>query len=313
MCIRDRYQRRVREHLLLLMVIALFRVGVLVCSSLVCTMAALPLANHWFKTEELPHLGTPYKVFRTREFHETAENDGDAANYYLLQGTTADMLVDAGMNFLSLADHLRIAGLLDGTKPLFAIGTHEHFDHATGLKSFENIPNTQIMLGAADADPVANGDIHRTYATEVRTYSLSPDQYWDASPYQDAAFEAALRNFSVQARIDRRLVHGDVLDVGEASFEVLELPGHTPGSIGLYDHHWKLLFTGDAAYAGELIDRCMDSNKTAYRETMLYLKTIELEAALPGHYEVLNQTGLASVCDCYLGGQVECALNVSSY
>ncbi|NRQ39407.1 MBL fold metallo-hydrolase [Nonomuraea sp. NN258] len=53
--------------------------------------------------------------------------------------------------------------------------------------------------------------------------------------------------------VDRTVDHGDTIDVGEASLEVIHLRGHTPGSIALlYDggpagHH---LFTGDCLFPG---------------------------------------------------------------
>ncbi|ADG88712.1 hydrolase [Thermobispora bispora] len=49
--------------------------------------------------------------------------------------------------------------------------------------------------------------------------------------------------------VTREVVHGDVITVGNASFEVIHLRGHTPGSIALLyeDRH---LFTGDSLFPG---------------------------------------------------------------
>jgi glyoxylase-like metal-dependent hydrolase (beta-lactamase superfamily II) len=53
--------------------------------------------------------------------------------------------------------------------------------------------------------------------------------------------------------VDRRVVHGDTLPVGEVTLQVLHLRGHTPGSIALayadpgrHSH----LFTGDSLFPG---------------------------------------------------------------
>lgn len=43
---------------------------------------------------------------------------------------------------------------------------------------------------------------------------------------------------------------GDAFDLGDRRLEVLEVPGHTPGSIVLLDREQKLLFSGDALGAG---------------------------------------------------------------
>src|SRR5207237_1160590 len=41
---------------------------------------------------------------------------------------------------------------------------------------------------------------------------------------------------------------GEVLEVGEMQFSVLHTPGHSPGSICLYNDEAAALFTGDTLY-----------------------------------------------------------------
>ena len=41
------------------------------------------------------------------------------------------------------------------------------------------------------------------------------------------------------------LVEGDIINVGEYSLQVVDIPGHTPGHIGLYERNHKLFFCGD--------------------------------------------------------------------
>ena len=52
----------------------------------------------------------------------------------------------------------------------------------------------------------------------------------------------------------RLLDEGDTVDLGDRHFEVLHLPGHSPGSIGLWEESTGILFSGDAAYDGPLLD-----------------------------------------------------------
>lgn len=44
---------------------------------------------------------------------------------------------------------------------------------------------------------------------------------------------------------DRYLRDGEELDVGDLSFTVMHTPGHTPGSLCLYERHSKALFSGE--------------------------------------------------------------------
>jgi glyoxylase-like metal-dependent hydrolase (beta-lactamase superfamily II) len=50
-------------------------------------------------------------------------------------------------------------------------------------------------------------------------------------------------------KVYRRLIDKDVIDLGGLTLEVLHTPGHTPGSICLYESESKTLFTGDTVFA----------------------------------------------------------------
>lgn len=53
--------------------------------------------------------------------------------------------------------------------------------------------------------------------------------------------------------VDRRLVHGDAVDVGAATLRIIALRGHTPGSVAVaYDEPGDRthLFTGDSLFPG---------------------------------------------------------------
>ncbi len=49
-------------------------------------------------------------------------------------------------------------------------------------------------------------------------------------------------------RVDLALKEGDILDLGNMKLEVLEVPGHTPGSIALFDKEHGILFSGDTLF-----------------------------------------------------------------
>ena len=41
---------------------------------------------------------------------------------------------------------------------------------------------------------------------------------------------------------------GETLNIGDFTFEVLHLPGHTPGHIGFIEHQKRIAFTGDVLF-----------------------------------------------------------------
>ena len=72
-----------------------------------------------------------------------------------------------------------------------------------------------------------------------------PDILVDAYPYE--GFDPVA--FRAQRTKPTKLIdEGDVLDLGNCAFEVLHLPGHSPGSIGLWEKNTGTLFSGDAIY-----------------------------------------------------------------
>ena len=70
------------------------------------------------------------------------------------------------------------------------------------------------------------------------------------------------------ARPTRVVDDGDVVSIGNRHFEVLHLPGHSPGSVGLWEAATGTLFSGDAVYDGPLLDMLPESDIESYCLTM---------------------------------------------
>ena len=62
---------------------------------------------------------------------------------------------------------------------------------------------------------------------------------------------------------------GFTFDLGGRILEVVPLPGHTPGSIGLFDRANRLLFSGDAVHSGQIWMQLPESNSLADFHRML--------------------------------------------
>jgi glyoxylase-like metal-dependent hydrolase (beta-lactamase superfamily II) len=98
----------------------------------------------------------------------------------------------------------------------------------------------------------------------------------------------------------RTVAEGDRIDLGDRSFEVLHLPGHSPGCIGLWDEVAGVLFSGDAVYDGELLDQLEDSDVTDYVATMERLRELPVEVVHGGHCPSFGRRRLVELCDAYL-------------
>jgi glyoxylase-like metal-dependent hydrolase (beta-lactamase superfamily II) len=72
--------------------------------------------------------------------------------------------------------------------------------------------------------------------------------------HPDDAYRLDGRNsygFEIQAvRATRELAENEQVRIGDLVFDVIHLPGHTEGSVGLYEERLALLLSGDVLFAG---------------------------------------------------------------
>lgn len=131
------------------------------------------------------------------------------------------VLVDSGVNTLPqrvidfLGEYSIALDLL--------INTHLHFDHVAGNRFIVDETGCGVALHERDAALLASHSEH----------SLA------------GLFSSSLPEFSV----DQTLSDGQVVEAGFVKLQVIHSPGHTPGSICLYEPESRSLFTGDTVFA----------------------------------------------------------------
>ena len=71
---------------------------------------------------------------------------------------------------------------------------------------------------------------------------------------------------------------GDIIDLGGRSVEIVELPGHTPGSVGVIDSECKALISGDPIQDGRIFmfGKFRDMNK--------YIESLKVLSQYDGRY-----------------------------
>ncbi|WP_439502434.1 MBL fold metallo-hydrolase [Aminobacter ciceronei] len=206
------------------------------------------------------------------------------ANMWLVRGRDLDMLVDTGMGICALAPEIDITP----GKPLLAVATHVHLDHVGSLHEFawRAGPSTEAEFFATMPDEATYANMFRNFPGAV---SELPWPGWSSADYA-----------IVPAPLDRLLDEGDVIELGDRSFTVLHLPGHSPGSIGLFDCHDGTLFSGDAIHGGLLVDDMPDSDRTAYCATMRRLIDLPVCIAHGGHADSIDGTRMREIAVEYL-------------
>lgn len=111
-----------------------------------------------------------------------------------------------------------------GLKPVGVFLTHGHLDH----------------VGAAST-------LAKHYHIPVSGPHIA-DKYWlDALPIQSVQFGFPHCDVLVP---DRWLQHGDTVQFGVQTLEVLHTPGHTPGHVVLLHRADRVVFSGDMLFNG---------------------------------------------------------------
>jgi hydroxyacylglutathione hydrolase len=150
---------------------------------------------------------------------------------YLVVGKKHAMLVDTGMGIGDLA--ATVHGLTD--LPVLVVNTHGHPDHAGGNSNFAH-----AWLHPADV-PI----MQRMCTDEFRRNDIKAFLGETHPDFQ--RFSSALVPNKPYELLSLR--QGQEFDLGGRQFEVVEVPGHTPGGIGLLCSKEKILFTGDSIVA----------------------------------------------------------------
>ena len=102
----------------------------------------------------------------------------------------------------------------------------------------------------------------------------------------------------------RLIDDGDVIDLGDRALHVFHLPGHSPGSVCLYEEATRTLFTGDVVYDGQLFDHLWSSDREVYRESLARLLEIPADTFHCGHEESFGRDRLVAIVDDYLSGRM---------
>lgn len=114
----------------------------------------------------------------------------------------------------------------NGLTVTHVINTHLHVDHAVGDK----------FVGDKFKVPVLGHKSDETLGARM----------------QQQAMMFGMREKLDAVSLTSYLEDGDKVKVGEGELDVLHVPGHSPGSIALYDPEGKYVIVGDALFDGSI-------------------------------------------------------------
>jgi len=179
---------------------------------------------------------------------------GFDSNIYLIDG---EIMIDtgSGIYFKETRDEIKNLGFnLNNIRMI--INTHSHFDHSGGDKKFRDLLKIPICIHAAEKKNLETGN------TMAEMFG----------------------RIAKAVTVDRVLQEGDMINTRNFSFKVLHTPGHSPGSICLYEERRKILISGDTLFAdGPGTTKLKGGDKNLMIDSLERLSDLNIMYLLPGH------------------------------
>lgn len=259
--------------------------------------SSLPVAADWFSVT--------WVTGRTALLTEPHVDGLLQAGIWYLRGRERDLLVDTGNGVAPLAPVLARFARGGRARDIVCLCTHAHIDHIGSFHEFEqrllHPQEREAARRIGELAPLATTTWPAELMDQLAESGFPPPPILiDAVPF--AGFDP--ETFRIVPAAPTHFVQGgDELDLGDRRLTVVELPGHTPGSIGLIDHEERALLAGDAIYEGGLIDTLPESDVEAYLGTMERLRVLDVDVVYPGHGGPFGRARLRELAEDYLRGR----------
>lgn len=261
----------------------------------------IALADKWLQKRfayELPEMTEAEKMMQqfqqmrkehvqvaSDEFYQVTEimpkvyriTSEEAVYMELFVGEEKALLLDTGYGYGNLKATIR--RITD--KPLIIVNSHGHLDHVCGNYQFDE----DIYIHARDMELCKEhtSKEQRMNAIEVAKHTLdyfTNEQYnilpldFDEDTYINAGTGSLVP-----------VEEGKLFELGGITLEVIELPGHTSGCVGLYYREKKILYMGDSINGFLWLFMPEALTLSEYRKTLEKAQTIDFEQMVQAHNE----------------------------
>lgn len=191
----------------------------------------------------------------------------------LIVGKEKALLFDTGHGFGDLNEAVRAVTDL----PLYVVNSHGHLDHACGNCWFEE----EIYIHPADMELCRQHNSSESRKEGIGMGKEAAGRYPGIETFP-ADFDAeayAKKGYGNLIPVEE----GHVFDLGGMTLQVVELPGHTKGSIGLLCLEKKLLYVGDAINSGLWLFLEESEPLPVYRRTLKKAQELDFERIVMAH------------------------------
>ncbi|MFW9853881.1 MAG: MBL fold metallo-hydrolase [Candidatus Thorarchaeota archaeon] len=196
--------------------------------------------------------------------------DGLNCNAFIIESQSEKLLIDTGLGFQTPYG----TGNQATNSPPFqqiirknninrVLLTHGHLDHSGGLMNLKTDLDIEVSASRIESQYLEKGDCSVI------------------APF----FGARCSPIEISSKLD----NGDQVNVGDFTFHVIHTPGHTKGSICLWEKTRKILVSGDTVFPQGSFGRTdLPTGSNSELVTSLkYLAQLDIKILLPGHMSPL--------------------------
>ncbi len=156
--------------------------------------------------------------------------------------------------------------------------THEHYDHISGVNGWKNLTSAKLLCSENCAkgitDPAINFSRYFDVFAEIQTFAPNACRQ-PVDEYRCEADQTFCSSYEFEWM-------GHIINM-------IELPGHSVGSIGIFFDH-TTFFPGDTLFKDREAEcRFPGGSKEEYEESKSFLRTINGDVTVyPGHFEMFS-------------------------
>ncbi|HEX17468.1 MAG TPA: MBL fold metallo-hydrolase [Thermoplasmatales archaeon] len=188
------------------------------------------------------------------------------SNIYVVDGEVVT-IIDCGTGLYFDDTMKRLSEIIDTREIDQIVLTHEHVDHSGGAEYFKKrLKKIKILAHERTAELLEKG------------------------------MEPTAKLFSLPAprvKVDQKLREGDKLIIGDDIYRVLYTPGHSEGSICLYQEDKGILFSGDTIFSHGGIGRydLPGGDLSKLERSIERISNLKIRDLYPGHGDYVIGSG----------------------
>ncbi len=173
--------------------------------------------------------------------------------------------------------------------------THGHVDHFGAAQKLikDGIADNRVFIHENEKSNINNEYDEALYGNYLKRYGI-PAEILEMMRYTSAFFDMMADRLDLDHA--SFLSHNMKIDYDGGTFEVIRTPGHTSGSVCLYDREKGFMLSGDTLLSrlspNPLLDLNIDGGRrkslVEYISSIDVLYNMDFKTVYPGHYEIIH-------------------------